>query len=249
MNLNELQQAFAKYLDENDVRTSADRLDYSLNQFFRNYELSGKSVLEIGAGPGFSSVWCATHGASRVVAIEPEASGSTKGVKQEFKRLAEETHLGGRVEYMGVTLDKYLAKCSQHNYDYILMNDVVNHLDEDATRRLHLPEAEAERQRYRKIFRQLFDLLNRNGVMLISDVGRCNFWHKFKLHNPFAPTINFDLHQQPNVWNRLLCQCGFELVDIRWFAGYRFRYLQAILSYFIPAYFLASRFILRCRKP
>lgn len=249
MNLNELQQAFAKYLDENDIWMSAERLDYSLNHFFKSYELSGKSVLEIGAGPGFSSVWCATHGASRVVAIEPEASGSTKGVKQEFERLAEAIHLGGRVEYMGVTLDEYLAKSSQHNYDYILMNAVVNHLDEDATMRLHLSEAEAERQRYRKIFRQLFDLLNRNGVVLIFDIGRCNFWYKFKLHNPFAPNVGFYLHQQPKVWNRLLCQCGFEPVDIRWFAGYRFRHLRLILSYFIPAYFLASKFILRCRKP
>ncbi len=248
MDLYKLTEKFDRYLKENNIWLSRQRLDYSLRQYFRGLNLEGRSVLEIGAGEGLSCVWCVLHGADKVVALEPEASGSTKGVKQEFDRMANAIGLKGKVEYLPVTFEDYLNKNQSRSFDYILMQAVINHLDEEATKCLQLPEAEAERQRYRDTFKKMFDILKPNGVVVIYDVGRRNFWHDLKLKNPFAPSIEYDKHQQPKLWSGLLCQCGFRFMDIRWFTLYKLRHLCSLLSYRIPAYFLNSGFILRCIK-
>lgn len=247
--MGKLAQNFDRYLRENNIWPSLERLDYSLEQFFRGLNLEGKSVLEIGAGKGLSSVWCALRGADKVIALEPQSSGSTKGVQQEFEKMSEAIDLEGKVEYLPITFEDYLAKNESRSLDYILMQAVINHLDEEATEKLHLPEAEAERQRYRDIFKNIFDVLKTSGTLIIYDVGRHNFWHDLKLKNPFSPTIEYDKHQQPKMWNELLCQCGFEFMDLRWFTLYKLRHLRLLLSYRIPAYFLNSAFILRCTRP
>lgn len=239
---------FDQYLKINNIWPSPQRLDYSLQCFFRALTLNGKAVLEIGAGQGLASVWCRLHGANRVVALEPEASGSTKGMKQEFEKMADAIGLKGVVEYLPVTFEEYAASNTSKSFDCILMQAVINHLEEEATKRLHLQEARAERQRYRETFKEMFDILKPSGVVVIYDVGRRNFWHDLRLKNPFAPMIEYEKHQQPKLWNELLCQCGFKFMDLRWFTLYKLRYLRFLLSHMIPAYFLNSAFVLRCIK-
>ncbi|MCK5610990.1 class I SAM-dependent methyltransferase [Candidatus Pacearchaeota archaeon] len=249
MDLDKLKKDFYEYLDHDDIWMSPSRLDYSLTHLFRGCNLSGKSVLEIGAGQGHYSAWCVANGADKVVALEPEASGSTTGVQQEFEKMANELNIEEKIEYLGVTFEQYTDTHKQQSYDYILMNAVINHLDEDATKCLHLPKAETERQTYRNIFMQFMEVLKPGGVIIIYDVGRDNFWHALGLKNPFAPTIGYDIHQNPIVWKQLLCQCGFEYVDTLWFTPYRLRHIKRVLSYHIPSYFISSAFILRCKKP
>jgi len=249
MDLHKLREKFNRYLKENNIWLSRQRLDYSLRQYFRGLNLEGRSVLEIGAGEGLSCVWCVLHGADKVVALEPEASGSTKGMKRGFEKMAEATDLKGKVDYLPIAFGDYLNKNQSRSFDYILMQAVINHLDEEATKCLHLPEAEAERQQYRDTFKRMFDILKPNGVVVIYDVGRRNFWHDLKLKNPFSPTIEYDKHQQPKMWNELLCQAGFESIDTKWFTIYKLRHLRLLLSYWLPTYFLNSAFILRCKKP
>lgn len=248
MDSNALKQSFYKYLRENNIWWSPERLDYSLGLLFQDIDLDDKDIFEIGAGHGLFSIWCAVHGAHEVIAIEPEASGATCGVQQEFKKVADAIDIEGKVEYMSATLEEYLAINETKSFDYVLMNAVINHLDEGATARIHLPKAEVERQCYRDIFKKIFNIMNQSGVVLIYDVGRFNFWHSLKLRNPFAPTIDYNIHQQPEKWNELLCECGFELMDIRWFTPYKLRCLRPLLSNRVAAYFLSSAFILRCLK-
>jgi SAM-dependent methyltransferase len=244
-----LKQRFYKYLKENNIWWSPERLNYSLGLLFQGFDLRGKDVLEIGAGHGLFSIWCAAQGAHKVVAIEPEAKGATQGIQQEFRKVNDAVDIEGKVEYMPYTIEDYLAIGQIKSFDYILMNAVINHLDEEATIRLHLPEAESARQHYRSVFKKIFDIMRRDGVMLIYDVGRLNFWHSLKIRNMFAPSIEYNKHQQPQQWGELLRECGFELIDIRWVTLYKLRYLRCLLSHRLPAYFLDSAFILRCRKP
>jgi SAM-dependent methyltransferase len=183
------------------------------------------------------------------VALEPEASGSTRGVGQQFEKLAQAIDLVGKVDYIKVTLQEYMKDYKLQMFDYVLLHAVINHLDEAATERLHLPDSQAERQRYKNIFRGLYNILNTNGTILIYDVGRRNFWNDFKLKSPFVSTIEYQKHQQPAVWKSLLCESGFEPLDINWFTPFKLRKIRQLLSWWLPIYFINSSFILRMRKP
>ena len=236
------------YLKENNAWLTPQRLDYSLKQFFKGCDLTNKSVLEIGAGRGHSSIWCVLQGAEKVVALEPEASGSSVGMQQEFEDMAQSLGLKERIEYITTTFEEYVTGRSPYTFDYVLMEAVINHLDENATQRLHIPEAERERGLYREKLKQICGVLKPGGIIVIYDVGRRNFWHDLKLRNPFSPTIEYQKHQQPGNWLKLLCQSGFESMDVRWFVPYRLRLLRPLLSYKLSTYFLNSAFILRCKR-
>lgn len=245
----DLKNRFYKHLREKNIWWSPERLDYSLEQLFLGVNLSNHSVLEVGAGPGYFSIWCVANGASKVVALEPEASGSSGGVRKDFAAISEAIKLGRKVEYLDKSLEEYIRDKKAGEFDYILMHAVINHLDESATECLHLPTAESERERYRKIFRDVFGLLNPNGLLLIYDVARRNFWGDFRLQRFFTANIQFHKHQHPKVWTKLLRETGFDFVDSIWFTPFRLRKVRWILSSAWASYFIDSAFILRVRKP
>lgn len=249
LNPEKLRRAFGQYLIDNNEWMSLARLDHSLGRLFQGVTLRGKSVLEIGAGNGFASVWCLLMGAEHVVAVEPEASGSTRGVRDAFSKMSASVGVQDAIDYLPCDFGQYCREHMPGSFDVVLMYAVINHLDEDATTRLHLPDAEAERRRYREMFDMTFDLLDPGGVLVIYDVGRRNFWNDLHLKNPFAPTIQFHIHQQPRTWWALLRQCGFVDMRARWLAPYRLRRFQSVLSNAFASYFLASAFTLRCRRP
>lgn len=243
-----LNQEFKRYLCEKNIWWSSERLDYTLGAHFRGLTLDNRTVFEIGAGPGFFSTWCVIHGATEVVAIEPEATGSSIGVRLEFEELQHAIKLNKKVFYLSMTLEEYLYKYKLTSFDYILMHSVINHLDESATERLHFTAAEEERQRYKDIFKSLYHKLKPKGIISIYDVGRCNFWNDMKLRNPFGATHEYHKHQQPKVWKKLLHQSGYEFMDLLWLIPFRLRKMQRILSWKVPLYFTNSGFILRCKR-
>ncbi len=249
MDTKRLRRVFEQYLDENNEWMSLARLDYSMGQLFQDSSVRGKSVLEIGAGDGFACVWCLLKGAEHVVAIEPETDGSTGGVNAAFSRMSEAIGIQRSVTYLPYTLDQYCREHDDRSFDIILMKAVINHLDEEAVSRLHLPGAEAERRRYREVFGKVRDRLNPGGALLIYDVGRRNLWGNLRGRNWMAPTLDFNIHQQPGTWWALLQQCGFVDGRARWPAPYRLRNFRMLLSNALAAYFLMSAFTLYCRRP
>jgi len=243
-----MKRAFEQYLRNNSIWKSQKRIDYVMNQYFRGLTLTNRSVLEIGAGAGVLSAWCAINGAAEVVAIEPEDDGSTSGVGEEFKKLSKAVHLVNKVKYLSLTFQDYFSENRGKKFDYLLMNAVINHLNERATEKLHLASAEEERNLYREIFRNMYSILKPGGVLLIFDVGRYNFWHDLKLKNPFTRSIEYEKHQQPKVWKNLLEQSGFKFMDILWCVPVKLRKLGRFLCWWLPSYFTISGFILRCKK-
>lgn len=244
-----IKEQFYEYLRSNYIRQSRERLDYVMGLYFRGLILSDRAVLEVGAGPGYFLVWCVINGASKVVGIEPEAAGSTEHVGDTFREMADRIGLTTEVvEYSTDTLDEFVRAYMGEGFDYILMHAVINHLDEEATRKLHLPRAVSERERYIDIFKKMNRLLKSEGIILISDVGRHNFWNDLKLKNPFSPTIEYDKHQQPRLWRELLEESGFKYLDVLWYPFFQLRALRHLLSWRLPAYLTSSAFILRCQK-
>lgn len=157
---------------------------------FPSLPLDNRSVLEIGAGRGFLSSFCAARGASMVIALEPEAAGSTIGVQEEFTKMNNALELTHIVDYRHVTFDQFVNSYAGKPFDYILMCAVINHLNEEATTLLHLVDAHTEREIFISTFKKMYGLLAPGGALIASDVGRYNFWNA--IGNKFSLTKSIE---------------------------------------------------------
>lgn len=218
---------------------------FKMSRYFRDVPLAGRSVLDIGAGDGDSSLYAAVGGAGRVVALEPEAAGSTGGARARFDRIAE--RLGAtQVELLADTLQSFEAK--GETFDVLISIASVNHLDEDACTRLQ--DDEGARQTYRRIFSKLAELANPGADLIVADAARDNLFPRLGVRNPVARTIEWEKHQQPEFWATLLAEAGFADPEISWRTFNTLRRPGEILfGNRFAAYCSTSAFRLRMKYP
>lgn len=243
-----MEKELLAFLEKKYGRCFICRLKHRFNHHFGSLDLENRRVLEIGAGPGHLAALCLARGASRVVALDPESDGSTKGVNKQFALLTESVAMGDSIEYLPISLENFIATGNKETFDYILMCNVINHINEDAVKRLHLPDADRERKQYVRTFEEIHNLLSGTGILLASDVGRYNFWNSIGLRFPTCRTIEWDKHQDPDVWKILLAKAGFESINVKWLALYRLRHFKAIVSLKPVAQCLNSHFLISARK-
>jgi SAM-dependent methyltransferase len=186
-------------------------LRFYSDYLFDGVPLAGRSVLDVGAGDGVYSLYAAAAGAQRVVALEPEAAGSTAGVTDRFSRLKDRLELDS-VELRTESFQDFDA--AEARFDVLFMHAVINHLDEAAT--MEIGRSEAARQRYRTLFAKLASLGAPGAKLIASDASRDNLFGRLGLKNPLQPTIEWEKHQTPETWARLLEEVGFGDRRIRW---------------------------------
>ena len=107
-------------------KRNVGNLRFHLDHLFDGVELSGARVLDVGAGDGLYSFYTAAKGADRVVALEPEADGSTAGVRKHFESL------GGRLGFGTVELSPdsfHEFDPGDERFDVLFMRASINHLD------------------------------------------------------------------------------------------------------------------------
>jgi len=209
---------------------------------FRGISLEGIRMLDIGCGPGALALWAALHNAEYALGIEPESEGSSSGTLQKFQATIDTLNLNDRVEAKNLLLQDLPRP--EKPFDVIVMFNVINHIDEDAVQVLHFdPKAQFT---YKQILTPLHDLLAPDGWLIIADCGRKNFWNALGKKSPFAPTIEWNKHQQPKTWIELFNQIGFRLHDVRWSDIYP---LGTLSSNRFVQYLTTSHFVLKfCPK-
>lgn len=225
---------------------SAANLDWALrHKLFAGVDLEGKTMLDVGCGTGQMGLWAAAHGARRVVGLEPEMEGSSAGMQEAFRRTAGQLGLEDRVELVTARLQDYDP--GQERFDVVLLAASINHLDEDACVRLHIDEQ--AREAYREHFRRLAGLAAAGAILVVTDADRRNLFARLHLRNPLAPTIEWEKHQSPKLWARLLADVGFEAPNVRWTTLNTLRAPgQALLGNQVCAYLLTSVFLLTMRR-
>jgi SAM-dependent methyltransferase len=185
-------------------------LRYALEYLFEGVPLADRRVLDVGAGDGVYTFYAAAAGAKRVVALEPEAAGSTAGVAQRFERLADRLGIGS-VELVPQTFQTF----SPHErFDVALFHSSVNHLDEAASSVLHRDRR--ARETYRGLFAKLADMSADGARVIVADASRTNLFARLPVKNPIQPDIEWQKHQRPRVWAELLEEAGFVEPRIRW---------------------------------
>ena len=225
---------------------SAANFDWALRRkLFDGVDLEGKTMLDIGCGNGRMGLWAAAHGARRVVGLEPEVDGSSAGMQESFRSTARRIGLQDSVELVTARLQDYDP--GHERFDIVLLTASINHLDEDACTRLH--EDEQARQIYRGHLRRLAQVAAPGAVLIVTDGDRRNLFARLGVRNPLAPTIEWEKHQSPKLWARLLTDVGFEDPIVRWTTLNTLRSPgQALLGNRFCAYLLTSEFLLTMRR-
>jgi len=221
---------------------SPERAWFRCRETFRDIPLQGRSLLEIGAGAGLLSAYAAFQGAGLVVALEPEAAGSTAGIASKIVQMRHE--LGARnFEVLADTIRRY--DNAGRTFDIVLSFNSVNHLDEPSC--IALSESEEAREAYRAIFRKIAGMMNTGGRLILADSSRYNLFPLLGLKAPLARNIEWHKHQSPGLWQRLLAPLGFVKESLRWYRFYPLRHLGCLAANRLVSCCLTSSFRLVMR--
>jgi SAM-dependent methyltransferase len=218
---------------------SRGNLQYYLSFLLDGIDLRGKRVLDVGAGDGMYSFYAASVGAANVVALEPEGAGSASNVREAFTTSAERLRLD-RVTLVPHSLQDYMPDGAE--FDVLLLHASINHLDEVAC--MGLRRDVAARAVYQRLFEKLSALSAPGATLIALDCSPRNVFARFHW-NPFAPTIEWNKHQPPELWVELLEQAGFENPRVRWHSFNTLRSVgRLLLGNRVASYFLTSVFCL-----
>jgi 2-polyprenyl-3-methyl-5-hydroxy-6-metoxy-1,4-benzoquinol methylase len=204
---------------------------------FDGVDLDGRSVLDVGCGPGAWTIWSALNGASTVFAIEPESDGSTSGTLASLQQLCSSLGLHGRVVTEATPIAPLYERGSR--YDVIVMYNVINHIDESSVALLQ--HSSTARENYLSELTKIRQLLNPGGRIVVADVSPVNFWRFVKLSPSFIRSIEWHKHQSPKLWTSLLLEAGFLKPRTRW--SYAFPLIRST-SNRVAQFFLSSHFVL-----
>lgn len=220
-----------------------ENVRFEMEKLFAGVPLAGRSVLDIGAGSGDTSLYAACSGAELVIGLEPEAAGSDTHVRSTFTRRSN--RLGAeQVSLRAETLQDFEPA---QQFDVIVSKASINHLDEPACMRLHIdPEA---RDTYLWILGKLGDMTRPGADLVVHDCSRQNVFDRLGLRNPIATTIEWEKHQSPKLWAELLAEVGFEQPRIRWLSFNSLRRPgQLLLGNRVGAFLTTSQFCLTMKR-
>lgn len=184
-----------------------------LNFLFDGIEIEGCRVLDIGAGSGDISVYLTDKGAAHVTALEPEEEGSDyEGAS--FEKLSQRADIYSNLKAKSKLFQEYNTN---DIYDIIVLHNTINHLHESHCK--NLAGREESQHYYQDIVAKLRSLISDNGILLVADSGKTNPWAAL----PFSPWgIEWEKHQDPNIWIELFEQEGFRCESIHWTPVFRF---------------------------
>jgi SAM-dependent methyltransferase len=233
MTMEECLEKLYSYAVETKVYPSVEYIRNYLQYLFKGLELQGTRMIDIGGGDGLFSFYAACRGAGEVMCLEPEAAGSTRGVNTRFKQLQTRLEKDS-VSLIPETLDKFDDR--GRLFDIIFSHHSINHLDEESCKKLL--EDENARDKYRQILAGIAAIARPGATIIVSDCSRYNFFNIIGMKNPWVPQIEWENHQSPRIWVKLLREAGFTNPRIRWDPLlYTRTPLSPVLSYFLMSHF------------
>lgn len=229
-----------KYLDlSSGFGGSASNWRHYFGLLYDRVDLADKTVLDVGGGIGRASYYAAARGAKRVICLEPEADGSRPEMIARAQEYGRKLGLSEVVSIKASTLQDYEA--DEGPFDVVLLHKSINHVNEPACARLQGdPEARAE---YIGLFGEMRRMTKDDGTLIVVDCAQRNLFGDLGIRNPFAPTIDWEIHQQPKFWASLLEPAGYAEPRIRWFTHNRVRgpmrplFANALCSYLYQSEF------------
>ena len=219
-------------------------LESYIDFLYKGIDFTDKNILDIGGGFGKYSIFSELLGANKTVILEPELTGSNDRNQEKFLNLKTELNL--TTTYL---IQKSLQDFHSNGekFDIILLHNSINHLDEDACKKLKF-DASA-REDYINILKKICEMSNDNCMLIVCDCARDNIFKILGLKNPLAKTIEWEKHQSPKLWESLFNELGFATSDISWPPPKPLRTLgRNLLGNKYISFFLNSYFCLKMQK-
>lgn len=207
---------------------------------FKSIDFRGKAVLDIGGGNGIYSYYSKYSGAEKCINLEPFEAGS-KNVKINSQTVNDNL----KIEIINKTIQEFNTN---EKFDIIILHDSINHLNEPIFTSIHKSRKDFET--YSLLIKKISSFLKDDGTIIVTDCSRYNFWGFLGLKSPFAPSIEWDIHQSPSIITKLFKGQGFDNFKIRWSPFKRFGLLGRFISFlgFLPSFFMQSHFNIRIKK-
>ena len=219
---------------------------YRIDKVFRDIGFTDKEILEIGCGKGLASIYLTLNGAKKVVGIEPMLEGSSENSLYTFEKNIKEMGLAN-CKAENTAFQDFSAK--PESFDIILSINSINHLNESLCSMIH--NNEEAREYYISQMRKAYGLLRPGGVCIIADCSRHNIFSKLSkvgIRNPMAPSIDWDIHQSPKTWHKVLFGAGFSKSSHWWHVPYRLSGIERLLSNSTAAWLTTSYFVIHSYK-
>jgi SAM-dependent methyltransferase len=232
-------KTFDHLLSEAGISRSNGYDFYFRNYIYKDIDLDGKKILDIGGGNGIAS-FHALHSSANSFAwvVDPIAEGSNERMFEEYESM-KKYYDSGRVNFHRDYVDTLLEP---HTFDIIVMHNTINHIGEDILKDIsHNSNAYSE---YVRRLKTILDRLSNDGVLIVADCGSKNFFRKMGLKSPFAPSIDWHLHCEPGIWKEMIEEIGFSHIKTQWTARREFgEFGKTFLANRICSYFLNSHFV------
>ncbi|NIR71679.1 methyltransferase domain-containing protein [candidate division KSB1 bacterium] len=212
---------------------------YCEKYLFKNIDLNGKSLLDVGCGSGDCMIWAALKGANPVIGLEPfaDGSGATRKNRELFHARLERWNLKN-VERLPYRLQDF--DYAPATFDVVLMTAAINHLDEQMC--VALPQNPRAKQLYSTTFQKLRLMMKSGGKLIVTDCSGRNLFGDLGLKNTLARKIDWRKHHSPKFWARLLKEAGFTNSQISWEVNYLSNYLGIYRVPWLISYLTTSRF-------
>ena len=199
---------------DREMYSNKPNLKFRLNYFFNDVDLSNKKVLDVGGGIGLLTFYAAVKGAKKVVCLEPEFDGSSKGMINKFNEFKSALQSSLPIEHLPLTLQDYMEQIDDEEYDIILLHNSINHLDEEAC--ISFRQSKQSYNTYKNIFTQVYRKMKPGGNRVRADCSCNNFFNTLGVKCVFNPTIEWHKHQAPETWIGLLKEVGFKNPKVEW---------------------------------
>ena len=201
-------------------------------------------MLDVGSGLGLASLYAVARGAGRVVAIEPEAAGSQDGTLDRARAIRAEMACEDRIEMVAAMLEESGVAGP---FDIVVMGNMINHFDPEAC--AMLDRDPIARDVYRPLFERLATLCRPGGTIIVTDCSNRNFFPDLGVRHPLIRSIDWRIHQPPELWAAMFLRFGFRRPRIDWLPLARMGWLGRLLgTKRLVAYFLNSQFRLVLEK-
>lgn len=234
-----IMKKFDNLLSEAGITRSDGYEFYFRNYIYKDIDLDGKKILDIGGGNGLASFYALDSSANcSAWVVDPIAEGSNDLMFEQYdsmKKNYDAERINFHRDYVDTLLDP-------GTFDIIVMHNTVNHIGEDILEDISFNnEAYIE---YVCRLKTILDRLSSDGILIVADCGSKNFFGQIGLKSPFAPSIDWHLHCEPGVWQQMIEDIGFSHIKTQWTARREFGLFgKFFLANRVCSYFLNSHFV------
>ena len=230
---------FDKILKYSGIKRAFGYSFYFKNYIFEGIDLKNKKLLDLGGGNGIASFYAYhVEKSCKCTIVDPYEDGSHTLMNLQYEKLSN-------LYDKAVTLhNDYIDTLPESNtFDIILMHNSVNHIGEDII--ADMETNQKSQIEYLTRLGKIMDRAKKGATIIVADCSSKNLWNDLNIKNILAPTIEWNLHKPPSVWQKMLEDLGCEHVSTKWtarrellFFG-KFLFSNRLVSYMTNSSFIS----------